>query len=112
MTDFTVCLSKSLSKCKKKPTVNCMYDRIFFICLIKSSCCSRIKKKKEKNPYQFFFPEHKSVKFHFRLGTIPRKARDGNNRAMTSIQERKFCDFSIPQFFFVCRGRKLCGSKL
>ena len=35
--------------------------------------------KIEKIPYQFFFPvfeAYKSIKFHFRLGTIPHKTGD------------------------------------
>ena len=35
----------------------------------------------------------------------------GDSGAMTSRQERLSRDFSIPQLFFVCRGRKLCGRK-
>ena len=29
----------------------------------------------------------------------------GDSRDVTSIQERQSRDFSIPQLFFVCRGR-------
>ena len=69
----------------------------------------------KKNPYQFLFPvfeAYKSVKFHFRLGTIPPKIETGNSRAVTSIQEHLFRNFSIPQFFFVCRGKKTVFMKI
>ena len=38
---------------------------------------------------------------NFTFGWVQYRARreTGDNWAMTSIQERKFCDFSIPQFF-------------
>ena len=42
------------------------------------------------------------VKYHARWET-------GDSWAVTSIQEHLFGDFSSPQLFFVCRGKKLCG---
>ena len=50
-----------------------MYDKMFFffffkfLCLIKSSCCSLMKIKETKNPYQCFvaaFERYKIVKFY------------------------------------------------
>ena len=49
------------------------------------------------------FEAYKGAKFHFQ--------ETGSWRIVTSIQECKSRDFSIPQLFFVCRGRKLCGRK-
>ena len=51
---------------------------------------------------------------NFTSGWVQYRARreTGDNRAMTRIREGKFRDFSIPQLFFVCRGRELCGSKI
>ena len=34
-----------------------------------------------------------------------------DSRAVSSIQEHYSCDFSIPQLFLICSGRKLCGRK-
>ena len=50
---------------------------------------------------------------NFTSGWVQYRARRETNDsgAVTSIQERLSRDFSIPQLFFVCRGRKLCGRK-
>ena len=48
-------------------------DRIYFICLIKFSCCSHMKIKKISFSYQF--EAYKNMKFHFRWD-IPYKMSD------------------------------------
>ena len=46
---------------------------------------------------------------NFTSGWVQYRARreTGDNRAMTSIKERTFRDFSIPQFFS-CAGEENC----
>ena len=36
-------------------------------------------------------------------------SQETGDRAVTRIQDHSFCSFSIPQLFYMYRGRKLCG---
>ena len=51
---------------------------------------------------------------NFTSGWVQSRARrkTGNSRTVTPIQERSSGDFSIPQLFYMCKGRKLLRTKI